>query len=588
MNNNYLLLFKRIWVQLKPRRRMQFILLLGLMGLNGLTEIVGLGMVLPFLSVLVTPDVIVSNQWINYYMSKFGITAISQLLFVLMITFLVATVVAAVMRLLLLWANNRITMMVASDLNIELFKRSLYQPYVEHLSRNSSELISAIGTKVANITQVLNQICMLLSASIVLLLIMLSLFFIVPIVVISAVMISGLMYLSLSYIIKGVLRKNGQIIADEAPKQIKILQEGLGGIRDVLLGSLQNFYINAFAHSDNKIFRAKSGIMFANLAPRHILEAIGIIFIVLLSYWMIKIQDMGEVALPVLGALVLGTQRVLPALQTIYSAWVSIVSCEPSVTNALDLLDQPMPEEAYTPKPSVLKFDKHIELRSIMFKYQEVDTPVLHNFSVKISKGDRIGIVGTTGGGKSTLLDILTGLLLPSDGQILVDGVPITKTNRLAWRQCISHVPQNIFLSDATIAENIALGKVYGELDFARVKRAAEQAKINDDIESRPMGYHTEVGERGIRFSGGQRQRLAIARALYKNSQVLILDESTSGLDDATEKAVLEAVLGLSKELTIIMIAHRTQSLRNFHRIIKLEEGRIVEDGPPEKIMSSL
>lgn len=281
-------------------------------------------------------------------------------------------------------------------------------------------------------------------------------------------------------------------------------------------------------------------------------------------------------ALPVLGTLVLGAERLLPLLQQLYGQWSTIAGNQASLIDVLNLLDQPLPEDALQLSPAPLIFQEMIRLDNVRFRYSSNEPWVLDGINLTIPKGARIGFAGKTGSGKSTALDLLMALLEPTQGQILVDGRPVSSKYRRAWQRTVAHVPQSVYLTDTTIAENIAFGVPLEHIDIERVRQAAYQAQISEFIESRPKGYNTFVGERGIRLSGGQRQRIGIARALYKQAMVLILDEATSALDSATEKAVMNAIETLNRDLTILIIAHRLTTLQNCDTIVRLEGGRIV------------
>jgi ATP-binding cassette subfamily B protein len=292
-------------------------------------------------------------------------------------------------------------------------------------------------------------------------------------------------------------------------------------------------------------------------------------------------------ALPVLGALALGAQRLLPALQQVYSAWATIAGSHASFEDTLDLLDQPLPRDVAAPRPAPLPFRREISFDRVCFRYA-VDGPwVLDHLNVVIPKGTRVGLVGGTGSGKSTTLDLLMGLLQPTEGLISIDGVVLSGSAVRTWQACIAHVPQSIFLADTTLLENIAFGTPPDAIDRERVRLAAQRAQICDFIDSMPHGFNSLVGERGVRLSGGQRQRIGIARALYKEASVLILDEATSALDNSTERLVMDAIDGLSRDLTILMIAHRLSTVRRCDTILELEHGRLIAQASYEQLLQS-
>jgi ATP-binding cassette subfamily B protein len=283
--------------------------------------------------------------------------------------------------------------------------------------------------------------------------------------------------------------------------------------------------------------------------------------------------------------LALGAQRLLPCLQQLYYSWASITGYQVSLADTIALLDQPLPEEFLQPTTTPLFIQDAIRLDAVRFRYTGEGPWVLDGLNLVISKGARVGFVGSTGSGKSTTLDLLMGLLIPTEGQLLVDGQAVSGNRLSAWQRSIAHVPQSIYLADTTLAENIAFGIPAETIDMERVQRAARQAQIADFIEKSPEGYQAYVGERGVRLSGGQRQRIGIARALYKQASVLVLDEATSALDNSTEQSVMDAIGGLNSDLTILLIAHRITTVRHCDFIVELEHGRVVSQGTYEQLL---
>jgi ATP-binding cassette subfamily B protein len=317
------------------------------------------------------------------------------------------------------------------------------------------------------------------------------------------------------------------------------------------------------------------------------MEAVGMVVIAALAYGLSR-QPGGVVsALPVLATLALGAQRLLPTLQQGYAAVTLIAGGRASLAKTIELLDQPIPPEAMAPAPPPLRFQDGVCFRGVKFRYSDDSAWVLDGLDLLIRKGARVGFVGSTGSGKSTTLDLLMGLLLPTSGELLVDGLPIAGNRVRAWQRAIAHVPQSIYLADTSLTGNIALGVPQDAIDFDRVRRAARQAQIADFIESRPEGYDALVGERGVRLSGGQRQRIGIARALYKRASVLVFDEATSALDNATEQSVMDAIDGLDRDLTIVLIAHRLTTVQRCDTIVELEGGRVVAQGTYEQLLAS-
>ena len=372
---------------------------------------------------------------------------------------------------------------------------------------------------------------------------------------------------------------NSKRVAEDSTRLIKSLQEGLGGIRDVLIDGTQSVYCEIYRNADFSLRRAQGNSLFIGQSPRYLMEALGMLLIASLAYFIDKQANGISRAIPLLGALALGAQRLLPILQQSYSSWTTIQSSRESLKDVIDLLEQPLPPYINQISNQNITFNSIIKLKQLSFRYS-IQTPiVLNQINLTIKKGSRIGFIGPTGSGKSTLLDIIMGLLQPTDGFIEIDGQPITKKNQRAWQRHIAHVPQSIYLSDSSIEENIAFGVPKEKIDLNRLKQAAKQAQIQEMIENWPQKYKTPVGERGIRLSGGQRQRIGIARALYRKADIIIFDEATSALDNETEDAVMNSINKLSKKLTILIIAHRLTTLKNCSFVIELNNGGIKKIG---------
>jgi ABC-type multidrug transport system fused ATPase/permease subunit len=579
-------LLKRLWLHLGRYRQGQFGLLMCLMLVSAFAEVVSLGAVLPFLGILVAPEHVFNQVFIRGVVLALGITSADELVLPLTIAFIILALLTGVIRILLIWFSTRLAFASGADISIEVYRRTLYQPYRVHLSRNSSEVISGITNKVNTVVfAVMLPLLTLISSLVLLVAITFALIAIDPVVAIAATTVFGVSYGVITWFSRLHLRRYSQRIAYEQTQVVKALQEGMGGIRDVLLDGTQRVYCDIYSQSDQLLRRAQGNITFIGQSPRYLIEALGMVLIAALAYALsLRIGGMST-ELPVLGALALGAQRMLPALQQSFSAWASITGSHASLANTVDLLDQPLSEKTLhlTSEPLLIKHA--ISFNAVHFRYH-IDGPwVINDLNLTIPRGVRIGIVGITGSGKSTMLDLLMGLLSPSEGDLQVDGRSISGDIVQAWQRCIAHVPQSIYLADATLAENIAFGVPPSIIDLSRVQQAARQAQIAEFIERSPGGYEGRVGERGIRLSGGQRQRIGIARALYKQAKVLVFDEATSALDNATEKSVMDSIEGLNRDLTILIIAHRLSTVRRCDTIVELQNGRVMAQGTYEQLL---
>jgi ATP-binding cassette subfamily B protein len=551
-----------------------------------LAEIISIGAILPFLGILTAPEQVYQYPLMQPVIQILALTEPRQLILPLTILFITAALLAGVIRLTLLYAMTRLSYATGADLSINIYRRTLYQAYEVHVSRNSSEVINGIITKTNTVIGgVISPTLNLVSSIILLVGIMGALFAINTTIALSASICFGLLYWVVIRYTKTHLKDNSKTIADQSTQMIKSLQEGLGGIRDVLIDGTQQFYCKLYRNADLPLRRASGNNQFISGSPRYAMEAIGMTLIAGLAYLMTQQESEMLTAIPVLGALALGAQRLLPALQQAYASYSTIKGSKSSFEDVLNLLDQPLPEHADQPLPEPISFSQEIKLNNLNFRYSEDAPWVLKNVNLSLKKGSRIGFMGVTGSGKSTLLDIIMGLLPVTEGGLMIDNQTINSQNRRAWQAHIAHVPQNIYLSDGTIEENIAFGIAKELIDHQRIKKAAQQAQIAELIEEWKDGYQTLVGERGVRLSGGQRQRIGIARALYKQANVLIFDEATSALDNETEQAVMDAIEDLDKEVTILIIAHRLTTLKGCDEIIKLEKEFNLKIGTYEDVV---
>jgi len=550
---------------------------------------VSMGAVLPFLAVLSDPERLWQQPLVQALAGLVGFTQASQLLLPATVVFAVAAVLAAVVRLANLRLNGRLSAAVGSDLSCEAYRRTLYQPYWVHVQRNSAAVITGTTTQIARTVQALTSLLQLVTAAVVAVGLLAGLLLIDWQVALWAATLFGSVYGLLAVTSRKELQRNSQRIGAAAKQQIKALQEGLGAIRDVLLDGNQATYVEIYRQADQPQRQLQAKNQFLGTFPRYALEALGMVAIALLGGLLVMQQGAGGAVIPLLGALALGAQRLLPALQQVYGGWSSLKGFNADLAGVLAMLNQPMPPQVRVAEPLTLR--EGIRLEGVHFRYGPEQPEVLRGLDLEIRRGECIGLIGSTGSGKSTTVDLLMSLLAPTAGRVLVDEIdlhdPAHPERLAAWRAAIAHVPQSIYLADSSIAENIAFGVPRHEIDLARVKHAAAQAQIASFIEASPEGYGSIVGERGIRLSGGQRQRIGIARALYKQAQVLVFDEATSALDTGTEEAVMAAVEGLSKQLTVVMIAHRLSTVQRCDRVIRLAQGAVSADGPPRLVLAS-
>jgi ABC-type multidrug transport system fused ATPase/permease subunit len=578
-------LYRRLWRQVPNRRRLQLAVLFLLMLAAAGAEIFSIGAVLPFLGVIAAPDQVLTQPNVRAVTEALGLTSREDLLLFFTLTFVASALFSAALRLLSMWTQVRVANAIGADFSIKAYERTLYQPYMVHVTRNSSVVHAGIG-KANNLASAMIQPSLnLMSSALILLGLLAAILAINPVIALCAVFGFGTIYAGILTLARRRLGELSSVAAHQAILINKATSEGLGGIRDVLIDGLQGTYARLYRSSIRPLQQAGAWIAFVDNSPRLVIEALGMTLIAGMAYAMSRPTEGAGNPILVLGSLALAAQRMLPVLQNLYSNLVRILSSRASVHDALGFLEQPLPAHVGLPPASPLPFRQAVEIQNLRFRYSTSGPWVLRGINLRIPRGSRVGFIGTTGSGKSTLIDILMGLLPPVEGSVLIDGIPIFPDQTRAWQAHLAHVPQMIFIADVSIAENIAFGIPRAQIDRERVRQAAKQAQLADTIESWSDGYDSLVGEWGMRLSGGQRQRVGIARALYKRADVIVFDEATSALDNQTEAAVMEAIEGLHSDLTIFLVAHRLTTLRGCDLIVELEQGVIRRMGSYQELI---
>ena len=558
---------------------------------SGFAEIFSIMAVLPFLSVLINPDKLFNIKLIQYLANFLKISEGSDLLVPITFLFILLAFVSAFIKLINLYLNARFSASVGNEFGCQVYKSILHEPYSVHIQRNSSKVISAATNYVNSLMSVVQQILTFFTSVFSIFVITIGMLIINYKLAISLFFIFAISYLGAIKFTKNKFKIISKYNAEFTQLLLKNIQEGLGAIRDIILDNSYNFHIERFRKINLPLRINDAKLAFLTGFPRYTLEGFGITFISILALILTKYGDNNYGVIPLLGAVALSAQKLMPAFQTAFGSWANANAYVVAVSTVLDILDKSNPNGSLY-KIQNLKFNDCIDVRNLYFKYKKNSPFVLENLNFKINKGAKIGIVGTTGSGKSTLLDIIMGLIEPTKGNIFIDNNQLY--NKLDnqyltnWKSIIAHVPQTIYLTDQTIMENIALGISKDQIDLKRLREAAMRAQILDFINKTEYKFETKVGENGVQLSGGQRQRIGIARALYKNAQILVLDEATSALDNATESSCMRSIIEVNSELTIIIIAHRLTTVEKCDRLIHLENGLIKNIGHPKKIISSL
>lgn len=572
---------------ISPERRRQLGLLFVLMLLSSFSGMTSLGAIVPFLSALSEPERILADPQWQRLLGLLSIESSSQLVTLLALGFIAAAVTASALRLLTLNVQTYLSAGIGSDLSCQIFAKTIQQPYQFHVRHNSSDLIQILVDDTNRLTtRILTPLLNAFTNITLVVGLITALVFIDARIAFSAAIILGSAYLIIYRLRQRLLKQNSKIVSRAGQHKIKAVQEGMGGIRDVLIAHASGFFQQIYedAEHDFKQAQAKNTIIAGS--PKFLVEAIAMTAIAVLALTLGQDGDFSQ-AVPVLGALALGAKQLLPALQMVFNALAQIQGARASLTRVLIALKRQVDPYLVTVNAAAPESVKEgISLEHIWFRYNEDDSWVLKDLNIEIEAKTTVGFVGSTGSGKSTTADIILGLLQPQKGSLIVDGQALEGERLKQWQRSIAHVPQSIFLMDASIAENIAFAIPKSQINFDQVRKAAKLAQIDDFIEGLPAGYDTYVGERGIRLSGGQRQRIGIARALYGQASVIVFDEATSALDNATEKEVMAAINGLSHQFTIILIAHRLSTVKSCDQIFELHQGSLVAQGNYDSLLN--
>lgn len=541
--------------------------------LVSVVEIISIGAVLPFLSIFTNPEVFFNHPLILQFRNLFNINSSQQLLFYFASIFVLALILTGAMRTLHLWINARVSNAIGSDLSSSIFKSFLKKPYSEIVDIKSSEVINGVLTKVDRVTMLIILPWLNFVSSLIIMFFILSLLIYININITLISMSSiGIVYFLISALTKKKLLSNSKYIAFSSDKIVQLIQESKGTIKDIIIGRMHSNYFEKFRNLDWR-YRYLHGVnLVISQSPRFIIEAIGASIIVIIAYIIsINSNNPGSV-LPSLGVLVFAMQRILPLVQIIYRSWSSIQAGQASFYDVIELMSDTKNLNISIENKLDVTFQKEISLKNVSFKHSNKKNYLFKDVNLKINSGTFVGIVGKSGSGKTTLIDLIMGLLTPSKGDILVDNLKIDINNISSWQSCISHVPQEVFLVDASIAENIALGVSIDEINEEKLKESIYKAQLNDLVNNLPNKEATRVGESGALISGGQRQRIAIARALYSDAKVFIFDEATSALDQKTEKELIQVFNSFKNEILFIMVTHRLNSLSICDQIIDLDK----------------
>jgi len=570
----------------KKRGLLVLILVIGM----ALFETLGVASIMPFLTVLGNPQAVESNQYLNQVYVFFNFADTQQFLIVLGLFSFALVVFSAVFRIITTYVINRFTQMRLHSLSVRLLETYLRQPYSYFIGRNTGDMAKSILSEVNQlIANVIRPAMDVIAYALVTLSLIIFLVINDPKLALTIGSVIGGCYLLIYLLIQKRVKQLGVDRLNANKTRFTAAAEALSGIKDIKLLGREHAYLRRFSPASHTYASSQAKVYTLSIIPRYVLEAVGFGGVILLALiLMSRSDDFGSV-LPVLGLYAFAGYKLLPAAQHIFAAFTKLRFGAASVDELYnDLHKREELVEIHKTAARRLSLSDSIQLHDLVFQYEGAAKPALNHLNITIKKGAIVGLVGTTGAGKTTFVDVVLGLLQPENGALKVDGQTLDKKRMRQWQQSLGYVPQDIFLVDASITENIALGIPTEKIDQAKVETCARMAQVHDFIENElPDGYETQVGERGVRLSGGQRQRLGIARALYHEPEVLVFDEATSALDNLTEQAVMDAVKQLGRSMTIIIIAHRLSTVRDCDCIFYLDKGSLKAEGSYEELLTN-
>jgi len=583
---------KKLVDLLSPAERKRAGVLMAMMLVMALLDMLGVASILPFIAVLANPALVETNpilSWAYQLSANVGVASVEQFLFLLGFLVFVLLVFSLAFKALTTYAQTRFALMREYSIGKRLVEGYLHQPYSWFLNRHSADLGKTILSEVqAVMYNCILPLMTLLAQSAVAIALLGLLLLVNPLLAISVGLVLGIAYGGILALMSGWLNTLGQARIQANQERYTVVSEAFGAAKEVKAGGLEKIFIERFAKPAETYAIGQATAQVIAQMPRYALEAVAFGGMLLLILYLMAQSGSFAAVLPIIALYAFAGYRLMPALQQIYGAVTQLKFAGPAL-NALhtDLMGL-NPVEPYEKVIEPLPLNKCIELNNIVYEYPNANAPALNGITLSISACTTVGLVGSTGSGKTTTVDLILGLLEPQEGTLCIDSQVLNASNRRQWQKSIGYVPQHIYLSDNTVLANIAFGLPPEIVNQEAVERAAKIANLHDFVvQNMPQGYGTMVGERGVRLSGGQRQRIGIARALYHNPSVLVLDEATSALDNLTEQAVMEAVHNLSHSVTIILIAHRLSTVRECDQIFLLEKGAVKANGTFKELVEN-
>ena len=582
---------KKFLFILPKNLHLQSLLLLFMILLMSLIDMAGLASILPFLALLTNPDIVYENTYLQImyeYSSILGVQNSNDFLIACGIIFLLLLLISLGFKVLLIFLQTRLVKKCQFLITKRLVQYYLFQPYSWFLNRSSADINKTILSEVSLLVgRGFNPLLSLIMNSVISVTILTLLIFAQPEITIIIILTMGVFYIFVFMINKNVLKKIGKEIFQSNFDRFKILSDAFGAFKEIKAAGLEKTFLDQYSEPAENIVNQTALSEIITQVPRFIVEAIAFGGLVLIAIYYMTFNDGITDILPFIGLYAFAGYRLMPMLQKIYTSLNSLQVVDPALNSIYNDLRNLRPIDL-TEEKKPLKLNNHIAFKNVNFYYPNAINKSLNEINITIDAYKTIGLIGLTGSGKTTLVDMILGLLEIQEGSIEIDGKEINKKNIRAWQSTIGYVPQDIFLLDDTISANIAFGLRKDQINHESVEQAAKIANLHEFvINELPLKYSTSIGEKGIRLSGGQRQRIGIARALYHKPQILILDEATSALDNVTEQQVMEALDNLGTNVTKILIAHRLTTLKKCDKIFLFDKGSVKKEGSYKELIEN-
>lgn len=585
---------RELFSLLTPQQLKKFYILQALVVVTAFLELVSIASIAPFMALVGNIDLLNKDGFLAQIYNSSGLDSPLDFLFYTGLFVLLNLTISTVVSMFTIWQLSLYASRIGSELADRLYSHYMQQTWLFHANNSSSHLIKQVSSEAPRVTdQIIQPLMNVISKTVLAVVISVSILIYSPVISISGVIIFSLAYVFIYKIAHKKLISNGQKMSSIMTRRFRLMNEGFGGIKDILLLNRHHDFVERFEHSGKDYAYARGTNIAIGLVPRYFMELIAFGAMITLVLILIRYHhgDLSAV-LPIISIFALAALKLLPAIQQIY-AGLSQMKGSAAAFEAIkydlskSIVEAPILNETTPLKETQILLQKQIVMEDITFTYPGKSTPALNSATIIIKSNSLVGLVGSSGSGKSTAIDVLLGLLPPDKGRLIIDNTIIDSKNKLDWQRKIGFVPQNIFLSEGSIAENVAFGIAKDKIDLSKVIKALELANLQDVINELPEGIDTTVGERGIQLSGGQRQRIGIARALYHDAEVLVFDEATSALDGITEKYIMDAIHNLNSTKTIVLIAHRLKTVQQCDNIYLMEKGRVIDQGTYSELIES-